>query len=340
MKSIVEHQFSNKKVTYYFDYSFKKIDKYVSNELSVIITDDNIFKNYKSLFKNRKVIIINAGEKFKNQNTINLIIDKMIELGVDRTYTLVGVGGGVVTDISGYVSSIYMRGIKCVFFPTSILAMVDASIGGKNGIDVGVYKNMIGSFKQPDALFFDFNFLKTLPRTEWINGFAEIIKHACIKDKAMFLELEKRNINFYMNSVKDTKQLIAKNVSLKTKVVKNDEFEKNERMLLNFGHTLGHAIENYYDLLHGQAISIGMVYASLYAEKLVGFKDVLRVTSLLEKYELPIDFKFDKLQTFKRILKDKKKSNQIVNYILLKSIGKGITFPIDENNLKKIILKT
>lgn len=340
MKVFTEHKFSNKKVTYYFDCSFKKNDEYVSKELSVVITDSNIYKNYVKLFQNRKVIVIKAGEKFKNQDTVNYIINKLIEFEADRSYTLIGIGGGVVTDIAGYISSIYMRGIKCVFFPTSILAMVDASIGGKNGVDVGNYKNMIGSFKQPDALFFDFSFLKSLPKKEWINGFAEIIKHACIIDKKMFKELEENSLNYYMKSINSTKKLIERNVDIKTNIVKQDEFEKGNRMLLNFGHTLGHAIENFYELSHGEAISIGMVYASLYSEKLVKFKDTYRVVNILQKYKLPTEFNFNRKHTFNRILKDKKKSNTTINYILLKSIGKAIVYQINKESLKEIVLKT
>jgi len=340
MNSIEVHKFSNKNVSYYFGYSCKELDKYVNKDLSVIITDDNVFRYHETVFKKRKVILIKAGEKYKNQNSIDFIVSKLIDYGVDRSYTIIGVGGGVVTDIAGYVSSIYMRGIKCVFFPTTILAMVDASIGGKNGIDVGIYKNMIGCFKQPDALFFDFNFLKTLPRIEWVNGFAEIIKHACIKDKNMFNELEKNNINFYLKYPTKINELIKKNVLIKTKVVKNDEFEKKDRMLLNFGHTLGHAIENSYNLSHGYAISIGMVYACMYSDKFVGFSDTHKVVDVLSKYELPTQFIFNKKQTFERILKDKKKSNLIINYILLRGIGKGIVFPINKEKLKEIILKT
>src|SRR5690606_852417 len=143
---------------------------------------------------------LNAGEQFKVQQTVNEVIEQLIHFGADRQTWLVGVGGGVVTDITGYVAATYMRGIRFGFVPTSILAMVDASIGGKNGIDVGVYKNIVGTIRQPSFLLYDYQFLKTLPETEWINGFAEIIKHACIKDVRMFNELAGRSITYFQKN--------------------------------------------------------------------------------------------------------------------------------------------
>jgi 3-dehydroquinate synthase len=140
-----------------------------------------------------------------------------------------------------------MRGLQFGFVPTSILAMVDASIGGKNGIDVGPYKNLVGTIRQPSFLFYDTEFLQSLPDAEWMNGFAEIIKHSCIKDSKMFKELEKNEIGLYRKDKKALDDLIRRNVLIKSKVVKGDEFEKGERRLLNFGHTLGHAIENIYE---------------------------------------------------------------------------------------------
>ena len=199
----------------------------------------------------------------------------------DRKTVLIGVGGGVVTDMTGYVASVYMRGIGFGFIPTSLLAMVDASIGGKNGIDVGVYKNMVGVIRQPSFLFFDTSLLQTLPDKEWKNGFAEIIKHASIKDATMFKQLEQNDVTFYRKKENQLAALVQRNALLKTKVVQQDEFEKGDRKLLNFGHTLGHALENQYELSHGQAISIGMAYASSLSEKINGFKNTESVVSLL-----------------------------------------------------------
>src|SRR5215204_6642812 len=264
-------RFSNSSVDYYFEGRISHIKQIVGSAKTIFITDENVFAAHEKQLKNRDVIVVKAGEKYKNQPTVDSIIEQLIEMEAERNTVLIGVGGGVVTDLTGYVASVYMRGIAFGFVPTSLLAMVDASIGGKNGIDVGVYKNMVGIIRQPSFLLFDQNFLATLPGKEWRNGFAEIIKHAAIKDAAMFKELEQNDIELYQKRRKDLSVLIQRNALLKTKVVQQDEFEKGDRKLLNFGHTLGHALENQYDLSHGQAISIGMAYASSLSQKMNGF---------------------------------------------------------------------
>jgi 3-dehydroquinate synthase len=227
-----------------------------------------------------------------------------------------------------------MRGIAFGFVPTTLLAMVDASIGGKNGIDVGIYKNMVGAIRQPSFILWDFSFLSSLPRNEWNNGFAEIIKHACIKDRIMFLELEKRNILFFQNKKAEIAALVERNAMLKTRVVQKDQFEKGDRKLLNFGHTLGHALENQYELSHGEAISIGMTFATKLSGELLHFKEEKRVVQLLEKYDLPTDAKFNKSKVFHALKKDKKKQLNTMHFILLSRIGKAVITPIPIEQLK------
>jgi 3-dehydroquinate synthase len=216
-----------------------------------------------------------------------------------------------------------MRGVRFGFVPTSLLAMVDASIGGKNGIDVGVYKNMVGVIRQPSFLLYDQNFLSTLPEKEWRNGFAEIIKHAAIKDASMFKELELRDLGFYQKRKKIALELIQRNALLKSKVVQEDEFEKNERRKLNFGHTLAHAIETQYNLLHGEAVAIGMAFASKLSEQLLGFKNHNRLVKTIEQYSLPVSLEFNKQKTFDVLRNDKKKEADFMNFILLEKIGKA-----------------
>lgn len=321
-------QFSNSVVSYHFDADFSYLEKLVSKEKAVIITDEHVFAAHKKKFKGWNTLILKPGEKYKIQPTVDVLIDQLLALGADRNTTLIGVGGGVVTDITGYVAGIYMRGIAFGFVPTSLLAMVDASIGGKNGIDVGVYKNMVGLIRQPRFLVFDYSFLRSLPKTEWQNGFAEIIKHACIKDAAMFSILQQHTLRDFQKDASLLALLVEKNVLLKTKVVVNDEFEQGERKLLNFGHTLGHAIENMYELSHGQAISIGMTYAAIMSQQLKNFSQPKEVIALLKKYGLPTFAEFDTKKAFKILLKDKKKDNISINYILLEKIGKGVIQPL------------
>ena len=195
--------FSNSSVEYYFEGRISQIKEVVGSAKTIFVTDENIFAAYEKQFKNKNAIVLKAGEEYKIQATVDSVIEQLIEMEADRKTILIGVGGGVVTDITGYVASIYMRGISFGFVPTSLLAMVDASIGGKNGIDAGVYKNMIGVIRQPSFLLFDPSLLQTLPGDEWRNGFAEIIKHASIKDAAMFKELEQNDLAFYKKKKKE-----------------------------------------------------------------------------------------------------------------------------------------
>lgn len=326
-------RFSNNSVDYYFEGSVSQVRKIVGSAKTIFITDENVFAAHEKQFKNKNVIVLKAGEEYKIQTTVDTVIEQLIEMQADRKTVLVGVGGGVVTDITGYVASIYMRGIQFGFVPSSLLAMVDASIGGKNGIDVGVYKNMVGIIRQPSFLLFDSLLLQTLPQDEWRNGFAEIIKHASIKDAAMFRQLEENDLGFYQKKGRELNALIQRNALLKTKVVQQDEFEKADRKLLNFGHTLGHALENQYELSHGQAISIGMAYASSLSQKMNGFKNADRIVSLLIRYGLPSFAEFDKDKVINVLKMDKKKTNDRIHFILLEKIGKA---SIKEISIKEL----
>jgi 3-dehydroquinate synthase len=336
--------FSGKATTYYFDADFSYLEKLVDKEHAVLITDEHLFSAQQRKFGGWNTIVINAGEQFKVQATVDSLIGQLIERGADRKTTLVGVGGGVVTDLTGYVAAIYMRGLSFGFVPTSILAMVDASVGGKNGIDVGVYKNMVGTIRQPQFLLFDYSLLKSLPNEEWISGFAEIIKHAAIKDAALFRELEKNKLSTYRRDKGALAKLIRRNVVIKSKVVEKDEFEKGDRRLLNFGHTLGHAIEKCYELSHGQAISIGMVAASMLSEQFTPFTDTDRIIATLKKYGLPTLYdasgalaEFDAKEVMNVLRKDKKKEKDTMNYILLNKIGEGVVRPIPVTELDKLL---
>ena len=331
------YKFSNSSVDYYFAGGLSHLKEIVDKDNAVIITDENVYNAHTKRFKNWNCIVLKPGEEYKIQSTVDEVIDQLIEMEADRKTTLIGVGGGVITDITGYVASVYMRGISFGFVPTSLLAMVDASIGGKNGIDVGVYKNMVGIIRQPRFILHDMVFLNTLPLNEWENGFAEIIKHAAIRDAAMFKELETNTIKKYQNKKTAICNLVQQNAMIKTRVVQHDEFEKGERRLLNFGHTLGHALENQYELSHGQAISIGMTYASIISQKVLGFKEPGRMANLLSKYDLPTYADFDKQKVFDVLKMDKKRERKEMNYVMLEKIGKGVVRPIPLKQLEEII---
>jgi len=230
-----------------------------------------------------------------------------------------------------------MRGVQFGFVPTSILAMVDASIGGKNGVDVGVYKNMVGLIRQPSFLLYDYSLLRSLPKEEWVNGFAEIIKHACIKDAAMFKLLEQHKLTDFQKNKVLLNKLIQRNALLKSKVVQQDEFEQGDRKLLNFGHTLGHAIENTYKLPHGHAVSIGIVIAAYISRDMLNLKDADRIAFLIVKYGLTAFFKFNADKALEMMKSDKKATKKDIQYVLLEKIGKGIVKPLTLEQIAPVV---
>jgi 3-dehydroquinate synthase len=330
-------KFTNSTVEFVLDGKFATISKLVDKSNAIYITDENVYALHQEKFKGKPTIVMPAGEVHKQQATADFIIEALINFGANRQSVLIGVGGGVVTDMVGYVAGVFMRGVQFGFVPTTLLGMVDASIGGKNGIDVGVYKNMVGLIRQPAFIVYDHSFLATLPSYQWENGFAEIIKHAAIKDAKMMQELNQNDLAFYQKNTKVLATLIQKSIEIKVKVVQKDEFEQGDRKLLNFGHTLGHAIENEHALLHGHAISVGMVYAAKISQVLLGFTETGLLVETLKKYGLPTAMHFDVNAAMELMQKDKKKANAGMQYVLLSKIGKAVYETIPMKTLQKLI---
>jgi len=338
----VEHLFSEKRVSYFFDADFSYLEQIVPKDQTILITDENVFESQSAKFSGWKTIVIKPGEEFKQQEAVDQIFQQLIAFEADRKTFIVGVGGGVVTDITGYAASVYMRGLKFGFIPTTILAMVDASIGGKNGVDVGIFKNLVGLIKQPEFLLFDYSLLQTLPQPHWVNGFAEIIKHACIKDKALFELLELESLEHFQSDRNKLADLVERNVQIKTTVVLKDEFEQADRRLLNFGHTLGHAIENNYQLLHGHAISIGMMAACSISVALNHFDlaEKERIAKLFQQYGLPSQLQIDHEKIWEILKMDKKRAGNKMNFVLLNKIGEAVVHPIPFDQLKELITQS
>jgi 3-dehydroquinate synthase len=331
--------FPSGRTDFYFSATLAQLKTVADPRYSVIITDEHVFEAHARKLKGWKLIVLKAGEEQKVQATVDTIIQQLIELEADRKTTLVGIGGGVVTDITGYVASVYMRGIRFGFVPSSLLALVDASIGGKNGIDVGVYKNMVGVIRQPAFIMHDISLLKSLPEKEWRNGFAEIIKHACIKDAAMFRELRAQKLAHYQKKTSAIAALVQRNALLKARVVQKDETEQGDRRLLNFGHTLGHALENQYALMHGEAVAIGMAFASKMSEQLLGFRQAAQVIQTIEQYGLPVGMEFDRKHAAEILRMDKKRERSSLHYILLEKIGKGTSRSLPLEQLTQLFLE-
>ena len=301
-----------------------------------IITDSNVAKIYgKNLLKNLRnknihahLISFGAGEENKTRKTKERIENEMLKLFLGRDTCIIALGGGVVGDVAGFAAATYMRGIPYIQVPTTFLAMVDSSIGGKVAVDTLNAKNAIGAFYQPKKVIIDINFLKTLPRKELVNGFAEIIKHALIKDKDFFHFLEKNSDRILDCNSEILKQTVKRSCEIKAEIIMQDEKEKGLRKILNYGHTIGHAIETAlnYKISHGNAIAIGMSYAAKLSAKL-GFLhegSVIRQNNLLEHIGLPHKLSHHKLNTRKileHIQLDKKILNGKINFVLLISIG-------------------
>lgn len=334
--------FPSGQVRYLFESAFSKIWEMFGPDEVIFITDSNVAEAHPALFEGKQTIVLPFGEYSKSLSKIEDIVMKLMDMEATRSSVLIGVGGGVVTDITGFVAAIYMRGVQFGFVPTTVLGMVDAAIGGKNGVNINTfYKNIAGTVTQPHFILYDTQLLQTLPLSEWSNGFAEIIKYACLFDAPLFEELSQRDLNYYRHNQQAMQQLITRCADWKNKVVVADEHEKGERKLLNFGHTAAHAIENFYELPHGQAVALGMIIAATLSESHVGLslEVTKRLREILVQYGLPIKLAIDVKQTMETLKKDKKRKGDTVDYILLEAIGKGVIHPLTFDVVEKAISK-
>jgi len=269
------------------------------------------------------ICTIPDGEEYKNMQTLEMILDSCFEAKLDRKSLLVAFGGGVIGDMTGFAASIYQRGVDFIQIPTTLLSQVDASVGGKTGINNKYGKNLVGTFHQPKAVYIDSTFLKTLPKREFGAGVAEIIKMAVCFNKDFFEWLEKNDLN----DEKNIDIAIQKSVQTKAWVVSQDEKEQGLRAALNYGHTFGHVIENltnYKTYLHGEAVGIGMCMANSLAVKLgiMSKKNEKRVKDLLQKYSIPTTFKIENVEDFyEHFYLDKKSSNSKIKFIVPIEIG-------------------
>jgi 3-dehydroquinate synthase len=275
--------------------------------------------------KDAEIIELEPGEESKDLNIIHHIWQTLTEFGCTRQSLVINLGGGVVSDIGGFAASTFKRGVGFINLPTTLLAMADASVGGKTGINFNGIKNHIGTITQPEAIFIYTPFLNTLPQNELQSGFAEIIKSALIKDKAFFFELLKQNTVVFSESV------ISKAIAIKYEIVKKDPQEKTVRKLLNFGHTYGHALESVFmtkekPLLHGQAVGIGMmleVYLS-YLKKFISKEAAFTIIAYLKSiYSIPVLNEKDWQQVNHYLTQDKKRMDKRLMFVLLKQVGKG-----------------
>ncbi|MBN1494591.1 3-dehydroquinate synthase [Candidatus Peregrinibacteria bacterium] len=320
-----------------------------------IITDSNVKKLYGNKLKkqlitsgiNAEIFSFSNGEKNKTLKTAEQIIEQLFKKKFHRDDCIVALGGGVVGDLAGFIASIYMRGMRCIQIPTTLLAMVDSSIGGKTGVDNFYGKNLIGTFYQPKNIYIDVDFLKTLPEKEISNGIAEIIKYGVIRKAGIFKMLTNyakynkiKDKNLTRKSEKTLLKIIKTCIKIKNSISRKDQKEKNIRKILNYGHTFGHIIEKLskYKIPHGEAVSIGMVLINKIAEnkKLLSKKQAEKIFMVIKTFKLPVVLpKHIKTQDILDLLQFDKKIRKEKNvFVLPKRTGKVIlTTGITKNDI-------
>jgi 3-dehydroquinate synthase len=318
------------------------VRKCLPRESCAIISDSNVAPLFADRVKQSltassfqpTLITIPAGEKSKTLEQVGAICDQMVAAGLDRRSFVIGLGGGVIGDISGFVSAIFHRGIPHVQIPTTLLAMVDSSIGGKTGVNTAAGKNLIGAVHHPSLVIDDVDVLKTLPRREFNQGFAEIIKHAIIADAEMFEALKEKKasdapIRLSLRAGFALQSLIRRNIEIKSKIVAKDERDRTgERAILNFGHTVGHGIEragDYQEFLHGEAVSLGIVAACAISIKKAGLPHDQRdaIVDLLRRFDLPTQLPpdFPRKKIFEALPYDKKFESGNIRFVVTPRIG-------------------
>lgn len=308
---------------------------------TAVLVDENTYKNCYPLFSVLPVhstIKIKSGEEQKNLKTATKIWQSLTDKEFDRKGLMINLGGGVIGDMGGFCAATYKRGISFVQIPTTLLSMVDASVGGKLGIDFNGFKNHIGVFNQPDAVYIFPGFLRTLDRKEVRSGFAEVIKHCLIRDKSKFEEILKITIEDINNPHFDWSDLIKHSIEIKAKVVTEDPKEAGLRKILNFGHTLGHAVETYFlnlehKLLHGEAIAIGMITEAFlsYKRNMISEADLQKIQNYILKIYGKVEITSAQINEIVPLtLQDKKNSHGKVKFSLIREIG-NCDFDIEIN---------
>ncbi|MBN1968593.1 MAG: 3-dehydroquinate synthase [Candidatus Delongbacteria bacterium] len=321
--------------------SIKEAIGYVKEKYKsfAIIVDLNVYRIYNSFFTDNYPIVVRTAEKYKTMDTVEKVYNELLARQVDRNSFILCIGGGILTDLGGFVASTYMRGLKFGYVSTTLLSIADAGIGGKNGINFNGLKNIIGTFNQPEFIFLDIHSIKTLKRKDYIAGFSEIIKHSLISSKDIFNYLAIDSEGPFSESDEFIEKLISFSVKTKAEIVCRDEFESGERKLLNFGHTIGHALEKIdTNLIHGEAISIGMAFASYLSYRMenIGSQDFLSIIRLLRKFFLPVKYKHSiDLEILTDVLKSDKKINSgVIDFTVLREIGSA---KISKFEIPKII---
>ena len=290
----------------------------------IVITDSNIHRRYKEIINRYEHLLIGLGETCKTLVTVSNLYDELLNLNADRSTFILGIGGGIVTDVTGFVASTYMRGLPFGFVATTLLAQVDASVGGKNGVNLEGYKNMIGTFNQPDFVLCDLSLLDTLPEQEFRAGLAEMIKAGLIADRGLFELFEQHTLEEFRHDRVLLQEAVKRAIQVKADIVARDEKEQGDRRKLNLGHTFAHAIEkSSRAFLHGEAVAIGTGMIGRLSERLgrITDQEAERVRRVYERMGLPVDSGIELRRLIKALKHDKKKEASSVNFVLMKGLG-------------------
>ena len=317
------------------------LPEHVPAKRLMIVTDERVFSLYSSRFPRAPVITVGRGEEAKTLATAEWLYRRLLELEADRRTYLLGIGGGVVCDLTGFVASTYLRGLDFAFAATTLLAQVDASVGGKNGVNLDGYKNMVGLFSQPEVVLCDLGLLPTLNGEDIGCGLAEIVKHGAIADPDLFAFLEDNVQGALQLEPAVMERLVADSVRIKSGIVHQDEREAGQRRKLNFGHTFGHAVEKTTSAPHGEAVSQGMVLAGLLSVRrgLLAEAEYQRLLSLLWKLELPTGIDADPEAMLEALAKDKKRQGDSIRFVLLQSIGEAVVESIPLREIRGAALE-
>ncbi len=301
-----------------------------------IVTDDNVFRIYGKSFPGFPVLKIKPGEESKRLKVVESLCGQLLKMGIDRSGFILGIGGGVVCDVAGFLASVFMRGIRCGYVSTSLLSQVDASTGGKNGVNLGVVKNVIGNFKQPEFVICDTTMLRTLSEVEYLSGLAELIKTGIIGDHVIIDILEANQAEIIRRDRDLLTELVGRSVKYKASVVSKDEKETGLRRVLNFGHTFGHAVELSESVPHGFAVASGMELATEFSRKrgYLPVKESERVINILKKYNLLKRYDIPASKIKNLILHDKKKSGSDIHFVFIKGLGRPL---VEKINVEEVL---
>ncbi len=307
----------------FLDEGLERLATLAGGRRTVLLTDERVYELQGGRFPEMEVMRIPQGEQAKSLGRATLLYQEMIRRDLDKASLLVAVGGGVITDLGGFVASTYQRGIGMGFVPTTLLAMVDAALGGKNGVNLGEYKNMVGVIRQPEFVLIDPAFLQTLPRKEFISGLAEVVKYGLISDPVILDLLEGKDADEVALDSALLTEIIDRSVQAKIRVVEEDEDDSGLRRILNFGHTYGHGIERLHDLSHGRAVAYGMMVALALSEKLGLLEKGVREKTLriLRQLELIPDIRPDRERVMEIVAHDKKRRGERIAFVLLRRPG-------------------